>query len=378
MSCHLNLLRLHFHSFLWLHFWSFSRFVASCAFILAFCGSICFHVGFLWLYFYPLIFAFCGFISFQFCLLTFHFGLLGFHFLSVLPSHPSFPFICPFSPFISFHFWPSRPSFPFILVFWAFISFHFCLLTLHFGLLGFHFLSFLPSHLSFPFILAFWVFFSFHFDPLGLHVSMQNHRVCIAFNETVLSKCAKNIGFSASFSEIDLQKLQKHACFCTFWASIFAKKRKNSMFFAIFENHPCQKMLKTRGFFQFLTRFSGKQVKNIVFSAFFYEMDLQKLHLHILGKHLFKKAQKLDVFCDFCKASLQKEVENSMFFALDQILSKKGQKHEVFRIFWPKYAGKNLLGLRAQPPPKKPDCDFRFGDFCPYGGFPTTPLRVGP
>ena len=42
-----------------------------------------------------------------------------------------------------------------------------------------------------------------------------------------------------------------------------------------------------------------------------------------------------------------------MFFALfDQISSKKGQKHEVFRIFWPKYAGKNLLGLRAQPPQK--------------------------
>ena len=42
-----------------------------------------------------------------------------------------------------------------------------------------------------------------------------------------------------------------------------------------------------------------------------------------------------------------------MFFALfDQSLSKKGQKHEVFRIFWSKCAGKNLLRLRAQPPKK--------------------------
>ena len=71
-------------------------------------------------------------------------------------------------------------------------------------------------------------------------------------------------------------------------------------------------------------------MKNIVFSAFFYEMDLQKLQkhvgfLHILGKHLFKKAQKLDVFCDFCRASLQKDAENTMFFAIfDQILGKKG------------------------------------------------------
>ena len=42
-----------------------------------------------------------------------------------------------------------------------------------------------------------------------------------------------------------------------------------------------------------------------------------------------------------------------MFFALfDPILGKKGQKHEVFRIFWSKCAGKNLLELRAQPPQK--------------------------
>ena len=117
--------------------------------------------------------------------LSFDFRLLWLHFLSVLPSHlsfwpfglsfpfvfacsPSFPFICPFSPFISFQFglltlhflifWPFGPSFPFIfafspfiLAFWAFISFHFCLLTVHF-------LSFWPFESSFPFILTPWVF----------------------------------------------------------------------------------------------------------------------------------------------------------------------------------------------------------------------------
>ena len=158
VSCHLNVLRLHFHSFLWLHFWSFSRFVASCAFILAFCGSICFHVGFfcgcisiLWFSpfvasfpfnfaFSPFILAFWAFISFRFCLLTLDS-------LSFAPSHPSFPFILAFSPFISFYF----------------------------GLLGLHFLSFLPSHpsfwpfgLSFPFIFAFSPFISFHSGLLSL------------------------------------------------------------------------------------------------------------------------------------------------------------------------------------------------------------------
>ena len=51
--------------------------------------------------------------------ISLHFGLVGLHFLS---------------------FWPCGPSFPFILAVWAFISFHF----LHFGFLGLHFLSFWP------------------------------------------------------------------------------------------------------------------------------------------------------------------------------------------------------------------------------------------
>ena len=92
---------------------------------------------------------------------------------------------------------PRGPSFPLILALWAFISFHF-------GLVGFHFLSFwlfggqllgfwAPRHhwsktvrcpnipykefisarpgsiLQFPFILALWALFSFHFGFVGLH-----------------------------------------------------------------------------------------------------------------------------------------------------------------------------------------------------------------
>ena len=64
--------------------------------------------------------AFWAFISL-------HFGLLGLHFLA---------------------FWPCGPSFPCILALWAFIS-------LHFGFVGLHFLAFWPCGLSFPCILAF-------------------------------------------------------------------------------------------------------------------------------------------------------------------------------------------------------------------------------
>ena len=74
-----------------------------------------------------------------------------------LPKTVRFPFV-PYKEFSS-----ARPAFIFeIFAFWAFISFHF-------GLLGFHFLSFWPCGLSFPFILAFWSFISFHFGLLGLH-----------------------------------------------------------------------------------------------------------------------------------------------------------------------------------------------------------------
>ena len=47
------------------------------------------------------------------------------------------------------------------LAFWAFIS-------LHFGLVGLHFLAFWPCGPSFPCILALWAFISFHFGLFGV------------------------------------------------------------------------------------------------------------------------------------------------------------------------------------------------------------------
>ena len=73
--------------------------------------------------------------------ISLHFGLVGLHFLA---------------------FWPCGPSFPCILALWAFIS-------LHFGLVGFHFLAFWPCGPSFPCILALWAFISLHFGLVGLH-----------------------------------------------------------------------------------------------------------------------------------------------------------------------------------------------------------------
>ena len=199
---------LHF-GLLGLDFLSFWPFGPLFSFILAFWAFISFHFGFLGLYFlsfwffglsYPFILAFWAFISF-------HFGILGLHFLSFWPFRSSFPFILvfwalfpfilAFWAFISFlpssgcpwgpphklpkterlvlplshiknlagpgpasfsKFWPFGLQFlilafwaliSFILAFWAFISFHF-------GLLGFHFLSFWPFGPLFPFILALW------------------------------------------------------------------------------------------------------------------------------------------------------------------------------------------------------------------------------
>ena len=149
------------------------------------------------------------------------FGLLGLHFLAFWHSGPSFPCILAFWAFISLHFglvglhflafWPCGPSFsciwacgpsfpcilafsgsasgpppqvakngPFaqrpyngfisavtgsilqFLAFWAFIS-------LHFGLVGPHFLAFWPCGPSFPCILALWAFISLHFGLVGFH-----------------------------------------------------------------------------------------------------------------------------------------------------------------------------------------------------------------
>ena len=143
--------------------------------------------------------AFWAFISL-------HFGLVGLHFLAFWPCGPSFPCILALWAFISLHFgfvglhflsfWlfrgpllgppPKLPKMPvcptsyngFIsavtgsilqfLAFWAFISLHFGLVGLHFlafwpcgpsflhfGRVGLHFLAFWPCGPSFPFILAF-------------------------------------------------------------------------------------------------------------------------------------------------------------------------------------------------------------------------------
>ena len=105
--------------------------------------------------------------------ISLHFGLVGLHFLAFWPCGPSFPCI----------FWPCGPLFPCILALCAFISFHFgplgsgggillgcsSFISFHFGLLGLHFLSFWLFVPSFPFILAFWAFISYHFGVLGLH-----------------------------------------------------------------------------------------------------------------------------------------------------------------------------------------------------------------
>ena len=51
-----------------------------------------------------------------------------------------------------------------LVAFWAFIS-------LHFGLVGIHFLAFWPCGPSFPCILALWAFISLHFGLVGRHPS---------------------------------------------------------------------------------------------------------------------------------------------------------------------------------------------------------------
>ena len=119
--------------------------------------------------------------------ISLHFGLVGLHFLAFWPCGSSFPCVLAFWAFISFYFglvglhflafWPFRgrllgsspqvakngpfaqcPYNGFIsavtgyilqfLAFWAFVS-------LHFGLVGLHFLAFWPREPSLPFILAF-------------------------------------------------------------------------------------------------------------------------------------------------------------------------------------------------------------------------------
>ena len=129
------------------------------------------------------------------------FSLLGLHFLVFWPCGPSFRCILALWEFASLHFglvglhflafWPfrgqllgpppqvakngpfaQRPNNGFssavtgpilqFFAFWAFIS-------LHFGLVGLHFLAFWLCGPSFPCILALWAFISFCFGLVGLH-----------------------------------------------------------------------------------------------------------------------------------------------------------------------------------------------------------------
>ena len=207
ISLHFGLVGLHF-----LAFWpcgpSFPCILALRAFISLHFGLVGLH-GLHFVAFwpsgpsFPCILALWAFISL-------HSGLVGLHFLAFWPCGPSFPCILALWVFISLHFglvglhflafWPCGPSFPFILAFsgsasgaspqvgkngpfaqrpyngfisavagsilqflalWAFIS-------LHFGLVGLHFLAFWPCGPSFPCILALWAFISFHFGLFGL------------------------------------------------------------------------------------------------------------------------------------------------------------------------------------------------------------------
>ena len=132
------------------------------------CGPISLHFGFFGVSFWPPPpqvakngpFAqrpYNGFISavtgsiLQFLALwafiSLHFGLVGLHFLA---------------------FWPCGPSFPCILALWAFISLHFGLHFAVFSLVGLHFLAFWPCGPSFPCILALWAFISLHFGFFGV------------------------------------------------------------------------------------------------------------------------------------------------------------------------------------------------------------------
>ena len=125
------------------------------------------------------------------------FSLLGLYFLAFWPCRPSFPCILALWAFISLHFglvglhflafWPCGPSFPCILAFSGsasgpppqvakngpfaqrpyngfssartssilqFLAFR-AFISLHFGLVGLHFLAFWPCGSSFPCVLAF-------------------------------------------------------------------------------------------------------------------------------------------------------------------------------------------------------------------------------
>ena len=154
---------------------------------LAFWAFISLHFGLVGLHF--LAFWLCGpsfpcilaLWAFMWAFISLHFGLVGLHFLAFWPCGPSFPCILAFSGSASGpppHKLPKIARLPNVLTvdlsapcpapfcsflaLWAFIS-------LHFGLVGLHFLAFWPCGSSFPCVLAFWAFISFYFGLVGLH-----------------------------------------------------------------------------------------------------------------------------------------------------------------------------------------------------------------
>ena len=198
--------RLHFaaFSFLGFHFLAFWPCGPSFPCILALCAFISFHFGLFGVSFWPPPTSCQKWPVCPTCLQWVYqrrdrlhfavFSLLGFHFLAFWPCGPSFPCGLALWAFISLHFGPvglhflafwhfwgqllgppphvaknypfaQRPYNGFIsavtgpilqfLAFWAFIS-------LHFGLVGVHFLTFWPCRLSFPRLSAAWAFISLY------------------------------------------------------------------------------------------------------------------------------------------------------------------------------------------------------------------------
>ena len=102
--------------------------------------------------------------------ISLHFGLVGLHFLAFWPCGPLFPFILAFSGSASGAFPTSCQKWPVCPTSLQWIyqrrdRLHFAVS----GLLGLHVHAFSPYGPSFPCILALWAFISFHFGLVGVH-----------------------------------------------------------------------------------------------------------------------------------------------------------------------------------------------------------------
>ena len=102
--------------------------------------------------------------------ISLHFGLVGLHFLAFWPCGPSFPLILAFSGSAPGPPPTSCQKWPVCPTSLQWIyqrrdRLHFAV----FSILGLHFLAFWPCGPSFPCILALWAFISLHFGLVGLH-----------------------------------------------------------------------------------------------------------------------------------------------------------------------------------------------------------------